>query len=1167
VNTRLKISTLVCCLAGFAGSATGQLREPIAGDNNRATEARVQRADTQNLRTVELPDAAVPIRGDRTIVVPAGGQCFNTTLAASSGNSQFATLAQFKPTASGNISIVRWAGVMRQGLGTVASPFANGSTIAPTAETWLVQFYNHNPVSGLPVGQFNGLGADAGSVAGPGVNAYSATLTNVVRTQDAAQPTLVIGGVTYQLFNYEAVLTTPFAVNSANCYWLQVQNLTAGYDIDFVGSGLQWRWARSAQGNASGIQADNSGSPAAFLAADVAGLNYAFCLDILFTQTTPCNIPTGSCTQPTANCQNYGSGSDNLFSTAAGQRAADNFRVTTASNITGVCFTGYYSGQARPPADESFTINIYQDNAAASPGLPSFSFPGTLVATVNLNNAGGVGNSPYVVRAARFNTSGGVGFANFYEWSSTLASPVALAPGCYWIEIFGNSATQWLWLSDSDAPQGTAVNNGGDQFYIFRASGTDPWSRDNQITNDFDRAFCLSFAINPFNPPCPAVSTPPNGTCNNAVALTLGGGPVLGFVGPRGGGALLPPGFLALVDNTNESLVWYSFTGNGQNVTLSTCVGPGSPLPGAPANTEYDTRLHVYCAASCAGPFKSVAYSNDAAAAICPINAGAGAIGASQVTVPTVSGQTYYVAVIGDAGATGIHYISATTAALGVLTPVACADINEPPCVLPAAIVTDFNETEVCGATGTGVAANNCQTAYNLALGQRAWGTIYTLGATRDRDFYKLPDLASPTWLDITFASEGPANVFVVSNGATTCPATGDPSFTTAAGFTLAPTCATGEVQFQVNAAAGQVYVLVVPTSFDGQPCSGSRNRYTLRVTQSVVGACCTTASGTGCLVTVRDACVDDPVSLAVAQWDGSAACNASCDPNTGASTLPAGACCTSDAGCVVSIEAACASPNLWAGAGTTCTAAGVCNAAPAGRCCATSGACTIQTQQGCTALGGNFSATTGCLPNSCPLPPPTGSCCNPGTGACTVGITQAQCTTTGGTNWTAAGTCSPNVCPQPSGACCNSVDGTCSVQAGSAACTSLGGTFSYSGNGTSCSPNACPQPSLGRCCVGARCVTGVADQAACTTLIGGTAAGAVFTAGGTNCNVLTPTLDTTTPCCLADYNKTGGVGVPDIFDFLNGWFANSPNADINAGGLGVDDIFAFLTAWFAGGC
>lgn len=53
---------------------------------------------------------------------------------------------------------------------------------------------------------------------------------------------------------------------------------------------------------------------------------------------------------------------------------------------------------------------------------------------------------------------------------------------------------------------------------------------------------------------------------------------------------------------------------------------------------------------------------------------------------------------------------------------------------------------------------------------------------------------------------------------------------------------------------------------------------------------------------------------------------------------------------------------------------------------------------------------------------------------------------------------------------------------------------------------------------------------------------------------------------CAADYNCSGGVTVDDIFDYLNGWFANAPAADVNGvDGLTVQDIFDFINAWLAG--
>ncbi len=129
-----------------------------------------------------------------------------------------------------------------------------------------------------------------------------------------------------------------------------------------------------------------------------------------------------------------------------------------------------------------------------------------------------------------------------------------------------------------------------------------------------------------------------------------------------------------------------------------------------------------------------------------------------------------------------------------------------------------------------------------------------------------------------------------------------------------------------------------------------------------------------------------------------------------------------------------------------------------------------------------------------------------------------------------------------PTGSCCAAA-GTCtSVQ--QSACT---GTFTAAGT---CSPNTCPQPS-GACCTGTACAS--STQAACT---------GSFQGAGSACG----TQANPTTCCGANYNQIDGVGVQDIFDFLNGWFAAAPTPDYNhVDGLTVQDIFDFLNGWFAG--
>jgi hypothetical protein len=180
-----------------------------------------------------------------------------------------------------------------------------------------------------------------------------------------------------------------------------------------------------------------------------------------------------------------------------------------------------------------------------------------------------------------------------------------------------------------------------------------------------------------------------------------------------------------------------------------------------------------------------------------------------------------------------------------------------------------------------------------------------------------------------------------------------------------------------------------------------------------------------------------------------------------------------------------------------------------------------------------------------------TGACCDAG-GACT-SAAQASCA---GSYQGDNSVCMPNPCPQPQvGVCCQS-NGSCAAATPgipNASCSS--GTLVV--NGT-CSPNTCPQP--GVCCRGATCNAAV-SQANC---VGDALAGAAFVAAAA-CN----SGSTSVPCCYADYNKTGGVTVGDIFDYLNSWFGGSVFAKVGgdgtAGTLQVQDIFDFLNAWFAG--
>jgi hypothetical protein len=103
---------------------------------------------------------------------------------------------------------------------------------------------------------------------------------------------------------------------------------------------------------------------------------------------------------------------------------------------------------------------------------------------------------------------------------------------------------------------------------------------------------------------------------------------------------------------------------------------------------------------------------------------------------------------------------------------------------------------------------------------------------------------------------------------------------------------------------------------------------------------------------------------------------------------------------------------------------------------------------------------------------------------------------------------------------------------------------------------------SPGTCCRGATCNASV-SQMDCTAT---GAAGAIFAIAAGGCGLSGPGL---APCCLADYNKVGGVNVQDIFDYLSDWFAGSPFTNTAGDGSAhsgtVQNIFDYLSAWFTG--
>lgn len=277
------------------------------------------------------------------------------------------------------------------------------------------------------------------------------------------------------------------------------------------------------------------------------------------------------------------------------------------------------------------------------------------------------------------------------------------------------------------------------------------------------------------------------------------------------------------------------------------------------------------------------------------------------------------------------------------------------------------------------------------------------------------------------------------------------------------------------------------------------------------------------------------------------------------------------------------------------------------GACCRPSGVCTM-TPGASSCFVGTFVASSTCDPNPCPLPPPpvNNQCGN----AIALGDTALGAPSVLGTNILATNeildacgggngrmdvwyTYTPamtgpfvvDLCQAtPSG---DAFDSVLSARAGSCVGAALVCNDDFCGPLSRISVNGVagvtymlrvsgylgamaefvirvtgggglPPGLVGACCDGATC--GVTLPSACT------GAARRFSGTGTTCNASGVS---TTPCCYADFDQSGQVNVPDIFAFLESWFAPSPRAVVGGNGQsglpGVPDIFAFLGLWFAG--
>jgi subtilisin-like proprotein convertase family protein len=139
-------------------------------------------------------------------------------------------------------------------------------------------------------------------------------------------------------------------------------------------------------------------------------------------------------------------------------------------------------------------------------------------------------------------------------------------------------------------------------------------------------------------------------------------------------------------------------------------------------------------------------------------------------------------------------------------------------------------------------------------------------------------------------------------------------------------------------------------------------------------------------------------------------------------------------------------------------------------------------------------------------------------------------------------------------GACCTGY--ACAVVLQSADCS--GAFFA----GQSCAPNSCLPPIV-TCCRGATCTLLAPAECTAPSTVG------LKLAFDTPCNT---TASSTTPCCFADFDKSGLVNIDDVFIYLNAWFGTESNSFCRIGGDGFgiatfEDLLIFINIWFQAGC
>ncbi len=289
---------------------------------------------------------------------------------------------------------------------------------------------------------------------------------------------------------------------------------------------------------------------------------------------------------------------------------------------------------------------------------------------------------------------------------------------------------------------------------------------------------------------CPCPPPPANDNCSGATLVNIPSNTFSSTVNATVDSSVPTCGF-SLV---NAQGVWYRVVGNGRTLTASLCSG----------STSFDTKISVFCG-NC-GLLTCIAENDDDCGS------------ASQVEWCSENGRTYYILVHGYNGQVGTFFLQMTSDATPCTTFQDCTTCD---LVCP---LNAIQENEPCGGDANG-GCNVSPVVYQIIqCGQTICGSMFTVGAVRDTDWYQFT-ITAPSVITWSVQSESPIEAILVD---TACPPT-------TISFGTADRCGTAIASAILNPGTYRAFVGAVD---DGYPC-GSGNDYIAALTCGPVGACC----------------------------------------------------------------------------------------------------------------------------------------------------------------------------------------------------------------------------------------------------------------------------------------------------------------------------------------